>query len=69
MAKLEGCRLVPPAQEGTGSDRNGQAVWVVDGFSRPVNRLVGVWVVLVNVLRAGFGVFLPETDGSKTSKG
>ena len=33
----------------------------MDGFSRPVYRLLGVWVVLVNVLAVGCGVFPSET--------
>ena len=35
--------------------------WVVVGFSRPANRLLAFWVMLVSVRRPGFGVFPPET--------
>ena len=40
----------------------GLSVW--GPCSRPANRLVGFRVMLVSVLRAGCGVFPPETGGS-----
>ena len=51
---------VPGILRGWGSrvfDRS--AFQCVKAFSRPVNRLLGVWVMLVTGRQSGFGVFPP----------
>ena len=52
---------VQDPQKGNGSNRNGHDPDGVAGFSRPANRLLGFWVVLVSVLGPGVGVCPPET--------
>ena len=39
------------------------------GFSRPLKRLLGLWVMLVNVLTGGSWVFPPETPRGESRHG